>query len=169
MLGVINLVAVQITAAPDAGMMNLANWLGNVIMPIFGALVLAFGILKHSKGESIERCFTGVMVCISISALNALAQYFVTHNASVNVGSTTAADTYANTLLNIANWVGNVILPVYAGIEVVRGGIAFVELSPMRTDLNPAKHFMTAGMCVSVSAIMRLLEYFVAKGQAVGS
>ena len=168
MSSVIDLLALQITAAPDAGLMNLANWLGNIMMPIYGALVLATGVYKYSKGESIERCFIGVMVCISISALNALAQYFVTNNPSVNIG-TSSADTYANTFLNIANWVGNVILPVYAGIEVVRGGMATLETSAMKTDLKPMKHFMSAVMCLSISAIMRLIEYFVAKGQAVGS
>ena len=61
------------------------------------------------------------------------------------------------------------ILPVYAAIEVVRAGISFEDLTSMRTDLRPVKHFATAVMCCAVSAILRLIEYWVANGQQIGS
>ena len=52
---------------------------------------------------------------------------------------------------------------------MVRAGISFEELTSMRTDLRPVKHFATAVMCCAVSAIMRLIEYLVAKGRQIGS
>jgi hypothetical protein len=102
-------------------------------------------------------------VAISISGLTRLAEYFVVTSPSVTAGG----DTYSNALLNVTNWVANVILPVYAGVEVVRAGMSFEELTTLKTDLKPVKHFMTAVMCLSVSATLRLLEYFVAQGQAI--
>jgi hypothetical protein len=146
-------------------LLNLVNWLGLVVMPIFGALMLAAGIYKYSKGESMERCVAGVGAAISISAIAALASTFMTSQANVAA----ASDSYSNALLNITNWVGNVILPTYAAFEVVRAAISFEDMTSMRTDLRPVKHFMTALMCCSVSAIMRLIEYFVAQGQQIGA
>ena len=88
-------------------------------------LFLAIGVYKYSKGESIERTVAGCMVAVSISGLTRLAEYFVATAPATTAGG----DTYSNTLLNVTNWVANVILPVYAGIEVVRGGVSFEELS----------------------------------------
>jgi hypothetical protein len=87
---------------------------------------------------------------------------------ATSAGNSAVNDTYSNALLNLTNWVANVILPVYAAIEVVRAGISFEDLATMRTDLRPAKHFATAVMCCAVSAIMRLIEYWVANGQQIG-
>lgn len=150
---------------PGAAILLLVNWLGNVIMPIMAGLFLAIGVYKYSKGESIERTVAGCMVAVSISGLTRLAEYFVATAPATTAGG----DTYSNALLNVTNWVANVILPVYAGIEVVRGGVSFEELSSIRTDLKPVKHFATAFMCLSCSAILRLIEYFVAQGKAIGS
>ncbi len=150
---------------PAAAILLLVNWLGNVIMPILAGLFLAAGVYKYSKGESIERTVSGCLVAVSISGLTRLAEYFVANAPTTTAGG----DTYSNTLLNVTNWVANVILPVYAGIEVVRAGCSFEELTTLKTDLKPVKHFSTAIMCLSVSAILRLIEYFVAQGTAIGS
>src|ERR1039458_3137810 len=150
---------------PAQAILAMVNWLGLIVMPIMAALFLAVGVYKYSKGESMERCVIGVMVAISISGITRLAEYFVATSA----GNSVVTDTYSNALLNLTNWVANVILPVYAAIEVVRAGISFEDLSTMRTDLRPVKHFATAMMCCAVSAIMGLIEYRDAQGQQVGS
>lgn len=148
---------------PAQAILAMVNWLGLTMMPILAGLFLAVGVYKYSKGESIERAVIGVLVAISISGLTRLAEYFVVTSPSVTAGG----DTYSNALLNVTNWVANVILPVYAGVEVVRAGMSFEELTTLKTDLKPVKHFMAAVMCLSVSATLRLLEYFVAQGQAI--
>ena len=150
---------------PAQAILAMVNWLGLIVMPVMAALFLAVGVYKYSKGESMERSVIGVMVAISISGITRLAEYFVATSA----GNSVVTDTYSNTLLNLTNWVANVILPVYAAIEVVRAGISFEDLTSMRTDLRPVKHFATAVMCCAVSAIMRLIEYWVANGQQIGS
>ena len=137
---------------PAQAILAMVNWLGLIVMPVMAALFLAIGVYKYSKGESMERCVIGVMVAISISGITRLAEYFVATSA----GNSVVTDTYSNALLNLTNWVANVILPVYAAIEVVRAGISFEDLTTMRTDLRPVKHFATAVMCCAVSAIMRL-------------
>ena len=150
---------------PAQAILAMVNWIGLIVMPVMAALFLAIGVYRYSKGESMERCVIGVMVAISISGITRLAEYFVATSA----GHSVVTDTYSNALLNLTNWVANVILPVYAAIEVVRAGISFEDLTSMRTDLRPVKHFATAVMCCAVSAIMRLIEYWVANGQQIGS
>jgi hypothetical protein len=34
----------------DGGLLNLTSWVGNAVMPIFAALILAMGIYKYSRG-----------------------------------------------------------------------------------------------------------------------
>lgn len=148
------------------GLLNLVDWIGLIAMPILGALMLALGIYKHSKGESMERCVAGVGVAISISAITRLAEWFM---SGTQVGAGVTGDAYSGALLNIANWVGNVILPTYAAVEVVRAGITFEEMAQFRTDLRPVKHLLTAFMCCSVSGLMRLIEYWVTNGQMIGA
>ena len=112
---------------PAQAILAMVNWLGLIVMPIMAALFLAVGVYKYSKGESMERCVIGVLVAISISGITRLAEFFVATSA----GNSVASDTYSNALLNLTNWVANVILPVYAAFEVVRadfgGPEAFAE------------------------------------------
>ena len=38
----------------DAGILGLTNWVGNAVMPILAALILALGIFKYSRAYHIE-------------------------------------------------------------------------------------------------------------------
>ena len=40
------------------GLLNLANWTGNVMLPIGAGLILACGIYQFSKGQELERTST---------------------------------------------------------------------------------------------------------------
>jgi hypothetical protein len=41
------------------GLLNLANWVGNVVLPIGAGLILACGIYQFSKGQELERYVYG--------------------------------------------------------------------------------------------------------------
>jgi len=68
-------------------------------------------------------------------------------------------------ILSLANWVGNVILPVYGGIEIVRAVLGvggFFERLNIGDDW--IRHFIAGGACLCVSGLMRLMEHFIAAG-----
>src|ERR1700749_2963866 len=96
----------------DGGLLALTNWGGNAGMPLLALLILALGCFKCSRGSHIEPYIAGTMSALSVSGLLRLAEVF----ASQGSGATQ----YWAALLSLANWVGNVILPVYGGIEIVR-------------------------------------------------
>jgi hypothetical protein len=64
--------------------------------------------------------------------------------------------------LNAVNWICNVICPVGAGIAVV------ATVMQWRSGRSWLPTAMTAGGLIAISGILRLIEYFVAQGQAVG-
>ena len=64
--------------------------------------------------------------------------------------------------LNAVNWVCNVICPVGAGIAVV------ATVLQWRSGRSWLPSAMTAGGLICVSGILRLIEYFISQGQAVG-
>jgi hypothetical protein len=64
--------------------------------------------------------------------------------------------------LNLVNWVCNVICPVGAGIAVV------ATVLQWRSGRSWLPSAMTAGGLICVSGILRLIEYFISQGQAVG-
>ena len=75
------------------------------------------------------------------------------------------ATQYWAALLCLANWVGNVILPVYGGIEIAR---AVLGIGGVFERLNIGddwiRHFIAGGSCLCVSGLMRLMEHFIATG-----
>ena len=142
-----------------SGILNLTNWLGNGIMPLLAALMIALGIYKFSQGSDFERYFWGALGSLSVSGLLRLAEVF----AKQGSGSTQLFQA----LLTMADWVCNVILPVYAALEVVR---AVLGISGIGSRLNIGddwlRHVVAAFAALSCSGLLRLLEYFVSKGTA---
>ena len=59
-----------------SGILNLTNWLGNGIMPLLAALMIALGIYKFSQGGDFERYFWGALGSLSVSGLLRLAEVF---------------------------------------------------------------------------------------------
>ena len=66
------------------------------------------------------------------------------------------------TILNIVNWTANVICPTIAGLFVVATIIAWKSQRPWLPTAA------TAIGLLCVSAILRLIEYFIQNGTAVG-
>ena len=63
--------------------------------------------------------------------------------------------------LHAVNWLCNVICPVGAGIAVV------ATILQWRSGRSWLPSAMTAGGLICVSGILRLIEHFIAQGQAV--
>ncbi len=139
------------------GLLNLANWMGNVMLPIGAGLILACGIYQFSKGQELERYVLGAMAALLGSGLLRLAEVISQQNGG--------ADQYMVMLLTVTNFVGNVLMPFYAAIEMVRLvlGIGGVFERRMIGD-DWIRHGMAAMGALMVSGLLRLLEFFVANG-----
>jgi hypothetical protein len=65
-------------------------------------------------------------------------------------------------IANVVNWVANVICPTIAGLAVVATVLQWRSGKPWLPTAA------TAGGLLAVSAILRLIEYFISNGQAIG-
>src|SRR6266496_4816493 len=53
----------------DNGILHLANWAGNVIMPTIAALFIIAAILQFSKGQEFSHSMYGALACLMVSGL----------------------------------------------------------------------------------------------------
>jgi hypothetical protein len=122
------------------GILNLTNWAGNVIMPTPGALFIALAVIQFARGYH--------------------------HLYSTWAYGGYNPDLYWNSLLNLVDWFANVILPVYAGMHVTVGALKFGGLFERQVhhQFSHTRHFPGAILCLRVSGLLRLGEFFVTKG-----
>jgi hypothetical protein len=142
----------------DDGLVQMASYLGNVILPVCAGIVLCIGVyhLAH-QARSGERYLTAAMLCLLASGFMRLAEHFATQGSG--------QDQFYTALLSLTNWLANVVMPVYAGVNLVRGILSHTgsfELTSMGG--NTARHFIVAVACLSISGGLRLLEWFVSTG-----
>jgi hypothetical protein len=141
----------------DHGLLNMTNWVGNGVMPVLAALMIALGIYRFSRGGDFERWVWGALGALSVSGLLRLAEVFARQGSSSNQ--------MFEALLTLADWICNVILPVYAGLEIVR---AVLGVSGVGSRLNIGddwlRHVAAAFAALCCSGLLRLFEHFVAAG-----
>ena len=144
----------------DQGLLSMTSWMGNAVMPIIAALLVAYGVYKFSRGEDFERCIWGCLGALSVSGVLRLAEVFAKQGSGANEPF--------EALLTLADWVCNVILPVYAGLEIAR---AVLGISGVGRRLNVGddwlRHFVAGFAALSCSGLIRLMEHFVSAGKAV--
>jgi hypothetical protein len=58
----------------------------------------------------------------------------------------------------------NVIMPLYAALEVAAGGVSLASNMRIHHTSNWQRHFLSAGLCLLISGFLRLAEYFVTQG-----
>ena len=61
----------------DHGILNLANWVGNVIMPTLTAVFIIMAIIQFSKAMEFSHAMYGALACLMVSGLLRLAEFFV--------------------------------------------------------------------------------------------
>ena len=144
----------------DQGVLNLANWMGNVILPTLAGLFIIVAILEFSKGREFSHSMYGAMACLLVSGLTRAFETFASQRAWND------PDLYWIALTTLINWVSNVILPVYAALQVVAGALRMGMYSYLHPAGGGLRQFATAGLCLLVSGLLRLAESFVAQGAA---
>jgi hypothetical protein len=141
----------------DTGLMNMANYLGNVILPISAGLLICLGLYSYAHQQGLTRYIQGALACLMISGFVRMAE----HLASQGSG----AGQYEAALLGLVNWVANVVMPLYAAWALVKFTLAWSGIME-RTNIgmNYSRYLVVAIGCLSVSGIVRLLEWFVTQG-----
>src|SRR5215469_3259091 len=142
----------------DNGILHLANWMGNVIMPTLAAVFIIMAILQFSKGQEFSHSMYGALACLLVSGLTRAFETFASQAAWNN------PDLYWITIRTLIDWVANVILPVYAAGQVAAMALRLGILSLVQPTSGWLRHFVTAALCLMVSGLLRLAEFFVAQG-----
>jgi hypothetical protein len=144
----------------DHGILNLANWAGNVIMPTLAAVFIISAILQFSKGQEFAHSMYGALAALVISGLTRAFETFASQAAWNN------PDLYWLSLVTLINWVANVILPVYAASQVAAMALSLGVFSLVHPTSGWLRHCVTAVLCLMVSGALRLAEFFVTRGTA---
>lgn len=142
----------------DVGLLNLVNWLGNVIMPTLSAVFIIAAILQFSKGQEFSHSMYGALASLMVSGLTRAFETFASQAAWNN------PDLYWLSIVALINWLANVILPVYAASQVALMALKLGVFSLVSPTSGWLRHFVTAGLCLMVSGVLRLAEFFVAQG-----
>jgi hypothetical protein len=142
----------------DNGILHLANWMGNVIMPTLAGVFIIIAIIQFSKGYESSHSMYGALACLMVSGLTRAFESFASQRPWNN------PDLYWIALVTLINWVGNVILPVYAAAQVAVGALRIGMFSYIHPTSGWLRHFFAAGLCLMVSGLIRLAEFFVAQG-----
>jgi hypothetical protein len=146
----------------DGAVVNLASWAGNVMMPTMAGAFLAGAVYRYSKGGQFEQLLYGGFASLMCSGMLRALEGFVQ-----NAGPT-SADGYWTAVMNLVNWVANVILPVFALTQLAAmamhmGGVVS-EIYPGSTWI---RKFIAAIGALMVSGIVRFAESMVTQAHGI--
>ncbi len=140
------------------GILNLTNWMGNVILPTLAGLFFAIGVLRFSRSESYAHAMYGGFLCLMASGLLRAMETFASQRPWND------PDVYWIALLTLVNWICNVLMPVYAGLQVAAGALRMGIVTRIHPTEGWMRHFAAAALCLLLSGLLRLAEFFVAQG-----
>jgi hypothetical protein len=142
------------------GITNLTSWMGNVIMPTLAALVLRAWSppLCAWAGAHLYAPWAGFL-CLMVSGVLRGIEKFAAQAAWNN------PDLVWITMRGMVNWTCNVFLPVYAVLQLLHGFMLYAGIGHrMYAGGAWMRHFSAAAMCLALSGLLRLAEWFIAQG-----
>jgi len=141
------------------GLLNLTNWVGNVIMPTVAGLFAAAAIYHFSKGRHYQNFAYAALASLMCSGLVRVLESFSNQSAWNN------PDRFWIALLTLVNWVGNVLLPLYGVIQVVLAVVHYAGLLERMTIGEAWVRNLIAAMCsFGLSGLLRLGEFWIQHG-----
>ncbi len=140
------------------GILNLTNWAGNVILPTLAGLFFAIAILRFARSESYVAAIYGGFFCLMASGLLRAMETFASQRPWND------PDVYWVALLSLVNWVCNVLMPIYAGLQVAAGALRMGVITRIHPTEGWMRHFVAAALCLLLSGLLRLAEFFVIQG-----
>ena len=141
------------------GITNLTNWMGNVIMPTVAGLFFALAVIRYARGYPHQYIAWSGLMCLMISGLLRGIEKFATQAAWNN------PDLVWITLRGMVNWTCNVLLPVYAVLQLLQAVMLYAGIGH-RIYAGGAwmRHFSAAALCLALSGLLRLAEWLIARG-----
>lgn len=146
----------------EHGLLHLANWLGNTILPTLGCLFLAIAVVQYARGyhHLYSTWSYAGLLCLLVSSATRLFE-------SWTAGTYNDPDLYWHGILHMVDWICNVILPVYAVMHVAVGAVKLSTTNALARDImTPGRHFIGAILCLVASGLARLAEFFVTHGMS---
>ncbi|MHB8656192.1 MAG: hypothetical protein ACYDA9_20235 [Terriglobia bacterium] len=140
------------------GILNLTGWTGNVILPTLAGLFLAIAILQFSRGAAYSQAMYGGFLCLMSSGLLRAFETFASQRTWND------PDLFWVALISLVDWICNVLLPLYAALQVAAGGMQLAGVTNRFQPISWMRHFAAAGLCLMVSGLLRLGEFFVTQG-----
>src|SRR5687767_15946748 len=97
----------------EDGISNLTSWLGNVILPTLSGLFFAIAILRFVGPGQHQRWMYGGLFCLIVSGSLRALEFFASQQTWND------PDLYWLSLLNLVNWMCNVIMPLYGVVQII--------------------------------------------------
>jgi hypothetical protein len=143
------------------GILNLASWLGNVIMPTVAGLFAAAAIFHFSKGRNYQHLAYAALASLMCSGLLRALESFA------NQADWNDPDRYWISILALVNWAGNVLLPLYGVGQVVLAVTHYAGLLERMTVGEAWVRNLVAATCsFLLSGLLRLGEFWIQHGTA---
>ena len=67
----------QTAAQPEGAVLNLVNWLGNVIAPVGAALAVVMAVIAYSQGRGVMRWSVTAGGLLVVSGLTRLIEFWI--------------------------------------------------------------------------------------------
>lgn len=143
----------------EDGIVNLTSWLGNVILPTLAGLLFAIGIVRFVGPGQHQVWMYGGFLCLMASGIVRALEVFSSQRTWDD------PDLYWIALLQLVNWVCNVMMPLYGVVQIVVGVLHFAGIGHrMYQGGSWMRNFLAAAGCFMLSGIVRLAEWFVQQG-----
>jgi hypothetical protein len=143
------------------GILNLTNWLGNVILPTLSGLFFAIAIIRFVGAGQHQRWIYGGFLCLMVSGIVRALEGFSSQQAFND------PDLYWMSLENLVNWICNVMMPLYGGLQIIVGVAQFAGIGHrMYHGGSWMRHWMAAAGCFMLSGVVRLAEWWIEQGAA---
>lgn len=72
----------QTAAQPEGTVLNLVNWIGNVIAPVGAALAVVMAIVAYSQGRGVMRWSITAMGLLVVSGLTRLIEFWIANGTA---------------------------------------------------------------------------------------
>jgi hypothetical protein len=142
------------------GIVNLTNWLGNVILPTLSGLFFAIAIIRFVGAGQHQRDVWWLPLPLDVGNRPCVGGLFIPAGFC-------DPDLYWMSLKNLVNWICNVMMPLYGGVQIVVGIAQFAGIGHrMYPGGSWLRHWMAAAGCFMLSGVLRLAEWWIQQGAA---
>src|ERR1041385_7336898 len=133
----------------EHGIVDLTRWLGNVILPTLSGLFFAIAIVRFVGPGQHQGWMYGGFLCLMVSGVLRSLEVFSSQQAWND------PDLYWMSLMNLVNWVCNVILPLLRFLAIVVGALPFGGIRDrMYHGGSWMRHFVAACGCFLLSGMV---------------